>query len=217
MGMLIVFLVCFISPVFVWRTVTLPDGSVSAKLMKSHNGHPFLGYQGIPYAQPPIGPLRWLPPQPSLGWNETLDGSISPPMCVQGVPDTDSFHSKTWIPSARMGYEDCLIVNVYTTILETSEDIDYLPVLVWFHGGGLASGEGGMYGADFLIEYDLVIVTVNYRLGPWGELSLDSSRISGNQGLRDQTLALEWVQKNIHHFGGDCSKVRRNTRKHCLL
>ena len=148
---------------------------------------------------------RWLPPQPSLGWNETIDGSISPPMCNQGVPDTDTYRSKTRVPSARMGYEDCLIVNVYTAQADSSESV---PVLVWFHGGGLASGEGGMYSPHFLIDYGLVIVTVNYRLGPWGELSLDSPTISGNQGLRDQTLALHWVQNNIQYFGGDPAMVR---------
>ena len=126
-------------------------------------------------------------------------------MCNQGVPDTDTYRSKTRIPSARMGYEDCLIVNVYTAQADSSESV---PVLVWFHGGGLASGEGGMYSPHFLIDYGLVIVTVNYRLGPWGELSLDSPTISGNQGLRDQTLALQWVQNNIQYFGGDPAMVR---------
>ena len=191
-----------------WPVVTLPDGLISARLMKSHNGHPFLGFQGIPYAQPPVGRLRWLPPKPTLGWNGTLDGSASPPMCVQGVPDVDTKGGKSQKPGLMMGYEDCLIVNVYTSVLESSDDIEYLPVLVWFHGGGLASGEGGMYNPNFLIEYNVVVVTVNYRLGPWGELSLDSSRISGNQGLRDQILALEWVQKNIHYFGGDATMVQ---------
>merc|ERR1712142_373814 len=127
-------------PAYLWRPILLPDGPVSARLMQSHAGHPYLGYQGIPYAQPPLGPLRWLPPQPSLGWNDTIDGSVSPPMCNQGVPDPDSLQfSKS--SSARMGYEDCLIVNVHTTMSESQEKIDLLPVLVWFHGGGLASGE----------------------------------------------------------------------------
>ena len=111
-------------------------------------------------------------------------------------------------------------------------------MLVWFHGGGLSTGQGDdmplavtvaqspaagdMYGPQFLIEYNLVIVTVNYRLGPLGQLSLDTGLVSGNQvqggwrvprltsctqGLRDQQLALHWVQENILHFGGDAARV----------
>ena len=175
------------------RTITLPDGPVSPGLLESAAGHQYLAYQGIPYAEPPVGSLRWLPPQPSLGWNETIDGSISPPMCNQGIPGTN----------VRYGYEDCLILNVYTKEMNES-----LPVMVWFHGGGLDFGEGGMYSPYFLIDYDIVIVTVNYRLGPWGFLSLDSPAISGNQGFRDQTLALEWVHNNIMYFGGDTNRVR---------
>ena len=136
-------------------------------------------FSGIPYAEPPIGDLRWQPPVPTKGWNGTKDGSISAPQCVQGFPDPEPGHDLMGPGnSAMFGQEDCLTLNVYTT--DTSPD-EMLPVFVWFHGGGLSTGQGDMYGPQFFIEYNIMIVTVNYRLGPLGELSLDNDLVSGNQ------------------------------------
>ena len=91
--------------------------------MISHHGHPFWGFQGIPYAEPPVGDLRWLPPQPlRSGWNGTLDGSVSPPMCVQGFPDPETTHDSLNMSNPLMfGYEDCLILNVYSRDLTPPE------------------------------------------------------------------------------------------------
>ena len=100
-------------------------------------------------------------------------------MCVQGFPDPETTHDSVVSGHPpRFGYEDCLILNVYTTDPHMEK---LQPVLVWFHGGGLSTGQGILYGPHFLIEMEIVIVTVNYRLGPWGSLSLDTPTIPGNQ------------------------------------
>ena len=91
-----------------------------------------------------------------------------------------------------IGFEDCLYLNVYST-----QSKEALPVLFWIHGGGFTAGAGDWYRPDYLLDFDLVVVSINYRLGALGFLSLDSPTLSGNQGLRDQALALEWVQNNI--------------------
>ena len=101
-----------------------------------------------------------------------------------------------------IGFEDCLYLNVYST-----QPNEALPVLVWIHGGGFTAGAGDFYRPDYLLDYELVVVSINYRLGALGFLSLDSPTLSGNQGLRDQALALEWVQNNIAAFGGDPKRV----------
>ena len=101
-----------------------------------------------------------------------------------------------------IGSEDCLFLNVYST-----RPMEALPVLVWIHGGGFTSGAGDWYRPDFLLDFNLVVVSINYRLGALGFLSLDIPTMSGNQGLRDQALALKWVQDNISAFGGDPKRV----------
>jgi len=186
--------------------ISLPNGNIRGQIRLSHNKHPYWQFQGIPYAEPPLGDLRWLPPLPHQGWNGTLDGGVSPLMCIQGFPDPETTHDSMEIGQSYMlGQEDCLTLNVYTP--DTTPDQDLFPILVWFHGGGLSTGQGDMYGPQFLIEYGIIIVTVNYRLGPLGQLSLDTEKVSGNQGLRDQVLALQWIQENIGYFGGDRDKV----------
>ena len=99
-----------------WLVVSTPAGDVEGRPIISHHGHPFWGFQGIPYAEPPVGDLKWLPPRPLLSkWNGTLDGSVSPPMCVQGFPDPETTHDSLNMSHPLMfGYEDCLILNVYT-------------------------------------------------------------------------------------------------------
>ena len=174
-----------------WLVVSTPAGDVEARPMLSHHRHPFWGFQGIPFAEPPVGDLKWLPPQPLRSkWNGTLDGSVSPPMCVQGFPDPEPTHDSLNVSRPLMfGYEDCLILNVYT---RDPTPPQLLPVLVWFHGGGLSTGQGILYGPHFFIEMDIIVVTVNYRLGPWGSLSLDTPTISGNQvGRLDKTVAAD--------------------------
>lgn len=106
--------------------------------------------------------------------------------------------------SEFIGTEDCLFLNIYTPNLEKS-----LPVMVYIHGGGFNGGSGNsdLYSPEYLVRNDVVVVTLNYRLGPIGFLSLPSIGIYGNCGLKDQQLALEWVSGNIKAFGGDNTNV----------
>lgn len=103
------------------------------------------------------------------------------------------------------GSEDCLFVNVYVP----KTDIKPLTVMVWIHGGGFAIGDGSpmLQGPDYFMTKNVIVVTMNYRLGPFGFLSLGTEDVPGNAGLKDQTLALKWVQTNIEYFGGDPGKV----------
>ena len=85
--------------------------------------------------------------------------------------------------------------------------VDDLPVMVWFHGGGFASGQASMYGPEHLLDKDVILVTVNYRLGPLGFFTLGNEEVPGNQGMWDQYEGLQWVQNNIQAFGGNPNRV----------
>eukprot|EP00091_Calanus_sinicus_P010506 TRINITY_DN24378_c0_g1_i1.p1 TRINITY_DN24378_c0_g1~~TRINITY_DN24378_c0_g1_i1.p1 ORF type:complete len:196 (-),score=37.47 TRINITY_DN24378_c0_g1_i1:184-771(-) len=138
-----------------------------------------------------------MPPEPKASWDGALDCTAPGPICLQSDFATFSI----------IGSEDCLSLNIYTT--GTSQDIEgkSLPVIVFLHGGGLAIGAGEHYKGDFLVDHGVILITINYRLDLLGFFSLDSPRISGNQGLRDAQQALRWVRENIQYFGGDPDRV----------
>ena len=163
-------------------------------------------FKGIPYAQPPVGALRWKPPLPASKWKDTRVATQFGAACIQpkGRPESIYFWS---LPKTS---EDCLYLNVWTPASATKA-----PVFVWIHGGALSGGSSSepFYDGRRMAEKGIVVVTINYRMGPLGflvhpALSAESRRnISGNYGLLDQILALEWVQKNIAAFGGDPANV----------
>ncbi|CAD6241228.1 GSCOCT00009238001.2-RA-CDS, partial [Cotesia congregata] len=157
----------------------------------------YSSFLGIPYAKPPVGYRRFQPPEYADTWKNIYQATQEKNICLQRNP-VDGF---------PMGNEDCLYLNVYTPKADT--DIRLRAVMVWIHGGSFDSGSSSpeLYGPDFLIEDDIVVVAMNYRLGPLGFLSLNHSNATGNAGLKDQNLALKWVQQNIEHFGGDPMKV----------
>jgi para-nitrobenzyl esterase len=163
-------------------------------------------FHGIPFAEPPIGDLRWSPPVPALPWTAVRDASKAGPACMQPQGQGGSFYGASGFEMD----EDCLTLNVWT---RASDETDALPVMVWIHGGALVTGSGDRYPGELLTSKGVVLVSVNYRLGRFGfhahpELSAENaSGVSGNQGLRDQILALEWVQENIASFGGDPGNV----------
>ncbi|MCM2416835.1 carboxylesterase/lipase family protein [Streptomyces sp. RKAG293] len=162
-------------------------------------------FKGVPYAAPPVGPLRWRPAQPHPGWSDTLDATAHGPSSPQAVRQVDPILGGHGLPPFD---EDCLTLNVWTP----GTDDARRPVLVWIHGGAFISGSGGMpnySGETFARDGDLVVVTLNYRLGPLGLLyfASDDGTEQGNLWLTDQLAALRWVHDNIAAFGGDPDNV----------
>ena len=177
-------------------------------------------FRGIPYAAPPVGELRWRPPQPAKHWSGVRDASKLGHNCVQHQPYSDID------PFAAGVSEDCLYLNVWTNSLASRVPLPAsrtplpasrlpLPVLVWIHGGGFWAGFGGeeRHNGARLAQKGAVVVTLNYRLGPFGFLAHPAlaaespHHAAGNYGLLDQIAALQWVQRNIARFGGDPSRV----------
>ncbi|WP_448453145.1 carboxylesterase/lipase family protein [Mycolicibacterium phlei] len=152
-------------------------------------------FAGIPYAAPPIGPLRWQPPEPVAPWEGFRDATEPGPRCIQDTSiDVDP----------RPTSEDCLTLNVWTP----PPSSEPRPVLVWIHGGSFLNGSGDIYGARSLANRGIVVVTVNYRLGALGFLAHPAlGPDAGNYGLADQQAALRWVRDNIAAFGGDPDRV----------
>lgn len=166
-------------------------------------------FKGIPYAAPPVGDLRWRPPQQVAAWTEPRACLEYGPSCPQsGSAGPFSLESL----SVGRTSEDCLYLNVWTPA-ESADD--RLPVMVWIHGGAFETGSGsmGVYDGRNLAARGVVVVTINYRLGPFGflahpALSAESEQgASGNYGLLDQIQALTWVRDNIAAFGGDPQRV----------
>lgn len=167
-------------------------------------------FKGLPYAAPPVGDLRWREPQPVVPWDTIRDASEFCAPCEQ--------IDAGWnINSASIASENCLFVNIWTPDLKPSVK---LPVMVWIHGGGNTGGSslglGGSepsFDGEDLSRNDVVVVSLNYRLGILGflahpELTAESeNHASGNYGLLDQLAALQWVQANIEVFGGDPDNV----------
>ncbi|KAK5647705.1 hypothetical protein RI129_002597 [Pyrocoelia pectoralis] len=180
--------------------VTVKEGVVRGKINSDYQGNPYYSFQGIPYADVPIGDLRFKAPKPPKLWEGIRDGTKEGPEC----------YSRHMIFKHITGSEDCLYLNVYTPELP-SENTDLKPVMVWIHGGGFVAGSGSsdLYGPNFLISESVIIVTINYRLGILGFLSFDDPNleVTGNAGLKDQVMALRWVQSNISKFGGDPNNV----------
>lgn len=164
-------------------------------------------YKGIPFAAPPVGNLRWQPPQPVVSWNGVRDASEFSADCMQAAYPEGSFYYRP----ARPTSEDCLSLNIWTAAKEGEKR----PVMVWIHGGALTRGSGAIatYNGASLARKGVILVTINYRLGPLGylahpELTAESDRAaSGNYGVLDQVAALKWVQENIARFGGDPGRV----------
>ncbi|XP_076059059.1 juvenile hormone esterase-like isoform X1 [Oratosquilla oratoria] len=162
-------------------------------------GRNIFSFRGIPYAKPPVGPLRFKDPEPPDNWEGMRDASSNPPRCLQLVLDL-FLQGKIAVD----GEEDCLYLNVFTPNFEVNSR---LPVMVYVHGGGFISGEAYSYPPNALLERDVVLVVIQYRLGIFGFLSTEDDVIPGNFGLKDQTQALRWIQQNIAFFGGDPTKV----------
>ena len=163
-----------------------------------------ISFKGIPYAKPPVGDLRWKPPQPP-------ERSSAMRMATQYGPVAPQAENEIGANTAQEQSEDCLLLNVWTP----GADDKRRPVMVWIHGGGFTNGSGSddwYEGSTFSERGDVVVVTLNYRLGALGFLYLGGVggreyAESGNLGLLDQVAALKWVRDNIEAFGGDPGNV----------
>ena len=177
-------------------------------ILKGEVGKEVRVYRGIPYAAPPVGDLRWKPPQPVTPWEGIRECTVYPKMAPQTYP-TSFFYGN--IQESGIS-EDILYLNVVTP---AKRDNERLPVMVWFHGGGLTAGSNSThnYNTASLPNHGVVIVTVQHRLGPIGymahpELTTESpNHASGNYGDLDLIAALYWVKKNIAAFGGNPHRV----------
>ncbi len=166
-----------------------------------------LRFNGIPYAKPPMGPLRWCEAQPPESWSGVRDGARFANIAPQIKSAAEALLGGT--PGEQS--EDCLYLNIWTPSLEGAPR----PVMVWIHGGAFVTGAGtlGTYNGKRLAALgDVVVVTINYRLGAFGFLNLADAtdgKLSGNgtEGLGDQIAALRWVKENIARFGGDAGNV----------
>ena len=169
-------------------------------------------FKGVPYAKPPVGPLRWKAPQPAEDWTGIRLADRFSCIAYQGAHTPEFPYTKEFYPVEEPMSEDCLYLNVWTPAQSADER---LPVLFWVHGGAYTGGYG------FEMEFDgegfckrgCILVTINYRLGVLGflahpELSAESERgVSGNYGTLDQICALHWVRRNIAAFGGDPDNI----------
>jgi para-nitrobenzyl esterase len=185
------------------------EGKLRGKLINSGK---VLAFQGIPYAAPPVGKLRWRAPQPVNHWASELDATKYGRHCAQNHMYDDMIFQDSTGP-ADLGSEDCLTLNVYTPSRATGESSP-MPVMFWIHGGGYVGGASSepRHNGDFLPLKGVVLVTINYRLGVFGFLALpalaaEQGGSSGNYGLMDMVAALRWVKRNIAAFGGDPDRV----------
>ncbi|MBT2469332.1 carboxylesterase family protein [Streptomyces sp. ISL-66] len=161
-------------------------------------------FKGVPYAAPPVGALRWRPAEPHPGWPGTREatafGPSAPQLYREGGDQVLGTHGSPPFD------EDCLTLNIWTPAADSSKR----PVMVWIHGGGFISGSGSMpnySGETFARDGDLVVVTINYRLGPLGYLYFGGDGAGGNFWFTDQLAALRWVQDNVAAFGGDPDNI----------
>ncbi|CAL7935528.1 unnamed protein product [Xylocopa violacea] len=163
------------------------------------NSIEFSSFRGIPFAKPPLGELRFQPPVPADPWTGIRNATIDSAGCTQF----------NFLEDRYIGEEDCLYINVYTPFTNFSDPRPQKPVMFWIFGGAyiLGSGSTYLYGPEYFMEQDVVVVTFNYRVGILGFLALDHPKALGNQGLKDQYLALQWVNENIAAFGGDPNQV----------
>ncbi|KAI4457134.1 carboxylesterase [Holotrichia oblita] len=164
---------------------------------------PYYAYLGVPFANPPVGNLRFEPPQPVDNWSGILDATKQRDVCNQGVMLS--------IKAFKMlGSEDCLYLNIYTPI--SPQDVaneQPRSVMVWIYGGGFFEGDNthDLYNPDLFLDQDIVVVSIAYRLGILGFFSTGDMVQPGNNGLKDQILALKWIKNNIRTFGGDPESI----------
>ncbi|KAH9371338.1 hypothetical protein HPB48_006530 [Haemaphysalis longicornis] len=189
--------------------VETKQGRVKGFIATSPHGKTVEIFYGIPYAEPPLGKLRFQQPVEKQPWADVLQATIKPNSCVQTANVAyDNFSGITmWNPNTKLS-EDCLKLNVWVPRRTSKQD--KLAVLVWIYGGAFSSGTStlDLYDASTLVsEENVIAVSMNYRVASFGFLSFGDELVPGNAGLHDQRLALKWVKDNIGAFGGDENRI----------
>ncbi|XP_049816939.1 esterase E4-like [Aethina tumida] len=176
--------------------VEAPMGKFHGAVLKSRLGKDIFSFRGIRYAQPPVGDLRFKAPVPVTTYEGVYNATVDGDVCPQP-------------PFSVPMSEDCLFLNVYTTQLPKHGNNPKRPVIIHLHAGGFYVGteRSNWGGPQYFMDRDVVLVTMNYRLGSLGFLSTGDMHAIGNNGLRDQVVAMKWVQRNIAAFGGDPHSV----------
>ncbi|XP_076110459.1 uncharacterized protein LOC143079138 [Mytilus galloprovincialis] len=182
-------------------TITTPSGPIRGlKRTDPKHGESVFEFLGIPYAKPPIGQWRFQKPQPIGNWIHTLNATSFGAACSQNVPESD----KTWYTSDIS--EDCLFLNIH--IPKVISKTKLYSVMIWIHGGGFEVGYGHQDDVtDFVMTGNVILVTLNYRLGVFGFFAMNHPAARGNFGLWDQKLAIQWVHDNIEAFGGNPGSI----------
>jgi hypothetical protein len=176
------------------KVISTNEGKVRGKVFEATDGFRYTKYPGIPYAEPPVGNLRFKRPRRKESWKGTFN-SKEGIKCMQ-----------TSFKYPVEGDEDCLYLNVWVPETDLEEP---LPVMVWLHEGSFCYGSGDDLEHNFneLLKQNVIVVSMNYRLGAFGFFTLGNYQFSGNLGIRDQRLSLSWVYRNIRNFGGNPSQV----------
>nr|CAD7458802.1 unnamed protein product [Timema tahoe] len=212
-------------------TVNVGQGALRGRKVISRPGTAYYSFQGIPYAKPPVGSRRFKSPEPLDPWRGERDSLEEGSMCIhfdmfmkqlRGVEDclflnvyTPQASLPTGFVSSRVRGNACLAYAFHFEIdtceftLPDGGSTALKAVMVWIHGGGFTTGSGNtdLYGPDYFVHADVILVTFNYRLGALGFLCLNDTNVSANNGLKDQVAVLQWVQQNIAQFGGDPDNV----------
>ncbi|CAH2316576.1 neuroligin-3 isoform X3 [Pelobates cultripes] len=174
-------------------------------------------YLGVPYAASPVGEKRFLPPEPPPSWSGIRNATHFSPVCPQNIQNAvPDIMMPVWFTSnldTVTGYlqeqnEDCLYLNIYVPTEDDIRDTGAKPVMVYIHGGSYMEGSGNMIDGSVLASYgNVIVITLNYRVGVLGFLSTGDQAAKGNYGLLDQIQALRWVSENVGHFGGDAHRI----------
>ncbi|KAK7574419.1 hypothetical protein V9T40_011610 [Parthenolecanium corni] len=175
--------------------ISVKQGNLTGTTMISRNGTIFNAYLGIPFATPPLGNLRFKPPIKAKSWQGVLNATQPGACCIQISEETRQL----------AGSEDCLNLNIYTP--QDAQPGDNIPVIVYIFGGLFKQNSNLDNGPEYMMDKRIIIVMPNHRLGALGFLSTGDAVISGNMGLKDQVLALQWVKDNIDSFGGNPNQI----------
>ncbi|XP_056625089.1 neuroligin-3a isoform X2 [Triplophysa dalaica] len=174
-------------------------------------------YLGVPYAAPPVGEKRFLPPEPPSSWSGIKNATHFAPVCPQNIhnavpeimmPIWFTFNLDIVATYIQDQNEDCLYLNIYVPTEDDIRDTGAKPVMVYIHGGSYMEGTGNMIDGSVLASYgNVIVITLNFRVGVLGFLSTGDQAAKGNYGLLDQIQALRWISENIGYFGGDSNRI----------